>query len=230
MDPTTDIDVVFSAIRRLERAYQNLPSTMRTPQFRRGLAVEVLRSIEHVLQSFELQSTMLNEVIVALLETDDGARAELFKIAKDEEGRSRLDRSRRTTEAQAAAMLEFAVECGEQEKKWAQKISDALDASGFQSVRCSEKKPFCPTSVIQWRRLCAEGRHPSADFYRRLVDQSKKANIDPLTLLDDYVRCWCSFFGSTKSSNKKEKTVFWTAVSELREANTAFIPLPAKRN
>jgi len=203
---------------------------MRTPEFRRRLAITVLRSIDHVLQSFELQSTMLNEVIVALLETDDGARAELFKLAKDEEGRSRLDRNRRSTEAQAAAMLEFAIGCGEQEKKWAKKISDALDASGFQSVRRGEIKSFSPTSVIHWRRLCAENRHPCADFYRLLLDQSKKANVDPFSLLHDYVQCWCSFFGSTTSSNKKERADFWAAVSELSNANTAFIPLPAKRN
>jgi hypothetical protein len=172
---------------------------------------------------------MLNELTVALLETNDGARAELFKLTNDPEGRSRADRNRRTTEAQAAAMLEFAIECGEQEKNWAKKIAVALDAAGFRSVRQGETRAFSPTSVINWRRRCAEDRHPCADFYRRLLDQCRMGNTNPRATFEDYTLCWSSFYGPAKSSNKKDSAVFWTALSELHDANTAFIPLPEKK-
>lgn len=232
MDTTHDIHAVLSAIHRLELEYEKLPSSKRTPQFRRALAVEVLGSFQHVLQCSSTISIVVNDLIVALLETNEGARAELFKIADDDQdARSRADRSRNTTQAMAAAVLEYAVECGEQEKIWAEKIVNVLGISGFQSIRRGEKNSFSPTSLIYWRRNCAEGRHSCSDLYRHKLEECRKIGRSPPELLGDVANCCAAMFGPTKSSSKSNVASFWQAVSQLSAARTALVPTPpAKRN
>lgn len=232
MDTTHDIHTVLSAIHRLEVEYQKLPSSIRTPQFRRALAIEVLEAIQHVLQCSSTISTVINDLVVALLETNEGARAELFKMADDDQGaRSRADRSRNSTQAIAAAILEYAVECGEQEKLWAEKIVAVLDVSGFNSLRRGERKPFSPTSLINWRRNCAEERHPCSDRYRRILEDCRMKQMPPCEWLDVVATCCAATFGSNKLPGKSDLASFWEAATKLSYARTALVPIPPqKRN
>jgi hypothetical protein len=88
-------------------------------------------------------------------------------------------------QAQAASVLQRALDVGEKEQKWMEKIAARLEEVGLERGRWGTRPPgpYVSENVRAWRKACLGGKHKAAGLFRILLDWERKLNLEPAELL-----------------------------------------------
>jgi hypothetical protein len=159
---------------------------------------------------------------------DRGKDAPLFAPPWKESHRSQDDPLIHYIQAEAAAVLEFAVRENKKESYWVRRIAKDLAQAGFGKPGYrSYGVAYSASTIRKWRRECLDGSHPRAEIFRSKLKemQADEGNFTGKLLApnegrpEQRLKALCYFYHKTSINERGDENCGRTKLAKLLSCN-----------